>query len=321
MSRRERWNDWLGRLHDRFGRKRINMLATLVVTGFASITILLLKRYYYDNSALMYLALPYSVAVIITLLRPYQEPDLWWKRYISHSITALVVFLASSAVLFEGFICILFFMPIYFFGVTLAFIASWIGVAREARRSKTYAAAIPLLVAFLSIEGTSEITTFDRHNTATATAITSLSPQALLQNLATPFELPSSDDWMLSLFPMPYAIEAGSLEVGDIHRVHTRYHRWFVTNTHEGQIELRIDSVTPERVAISFVRDSSYFSSYVRLIGTEIQLTTDTNGLTHISLSVSYERRLDPVWYFQPIQQHAIKTMAAHLIEEVLIRE
>jgi hypothetical protein len=156
---------------------------------------------------------------------------------------------------------------------------------------------------------------------ATATATVSLSPEELLQNLATPFELPSSDDWMLGLFPMPHSIEAGSLEVGDIHRVHTRYHRWFVTNTHEGVIELHIDSVTPERITLSFVRDTSFFSSYVTLIGSDIQLVTDENGLTHVSLTVSYERRLDPAWYFQPVQQYAMRAMANHLIEEVIIRD
>lgn len=321
MTRRERWDEWLDNQQDRFGQKRIIMLAVLFIAGLASLAIHQLIRYDMDHTALLYLAVPYGVAVLITLLRPYGQHDKWWQRYLSHSVTALVVFLASSAVLFEGFICVLFFMPIYFFGVTLAFIASWIAVARDARRSKTYVTAIPLLVTLFSFEGTSEVTTFDRHNMATATATVSLSRQEMLQNLATPFELPSSDNWMLGLFPMPYSIEAGSLEVGDIHRVHTRYHRWFVTNTHEGLIELRIDSVTPERVTVSFVRDTSFFSSYVRLIGSDIQFVTDENGLTHVSLTVSYERRLDPAWYFQPVQQYAMQAMAGHLIDEVIIRD
>jgi len=321
VTRGERWDTWLDGIQDRYGQKRIVMLAVLFITGLASLAIHQLIRYDLDHTALLFLAVPYGVAVLITLLRPYGEHDKWWQPYVSHSVTALVVFLGSSAVLFEGFICILFFMPIYFFVVTLAFIANCITVARAARGSKTYASVIPLLVILFSFEGTSEVTTFDRHNTATATATVSLSPQELLQNLAMPFELPSSDDWMLGLFPMPHSIEAGSLEVGDIHRVHTRYHRWFVTNTHEGIIELRIDSVTPERVTVSFVRDTSFFSSYVRLIGSDIQFVTDADGLTHVSLTVSYERRLDPAWYFQPVQQYAMKTMAGHLIEEVIVRD
>lgn len=297
------------------------MVTLLIIVGVASLAIQLLLRYEYDHSALLYLAVPYGVAVLITLLRPYEEPDNWWRGYVSHSVSALVVFLASSVVLFEGFICVLFFMPIYFLVVTLAFLANWIAVAIRARRSKTYATAIPLLIAILSLEGTSESTTFERLNTATASATTSHSPELLLQNLARPFVLAESDHWMLGLFPMPHTIEAGSLQVGDIHRVHTRYHRWFVTNTHEGQIALRIDAVTPRSVSASFIRDTSYFSSYVRLIGSEVNLETDANGLTHVSITVSYERRLDPAWYFQPIQQYAIQTMAAHLIEEILIRD
>lgn len=321
MTRRERWDEWLDGLQNRYGQKRIVMLGVLLIVGLASLAIHQLIRYDLDHTALLYLAVPYGVAVLITLLRPYGQHDKWWQSYVSHSVTALVVFLASSAVLFEGFICVLFFMPIYFFGVTLAFIASWIGVAWSERKSSTYATAIPLLIAFLSIEGTFDVTTFDRHNMATATATTTIPRQELLQNLATPFELPSSDDWMLSLFPMPHTIEAGSLEVGDIHRVYTRYHRWFVTNTHEGVIELRIDSVTPERITLSFIRDTSFFSSYVTLIGSDIRFTTDANGLTHISLTVSYDRRLDPTWYFQPVQQYAMRAMASHLIEEVIIRD
>ena len=283
MTRRERWDEWLAGLQERFGQKRMVMLVVLVITGIASVVIKLLVRHDLDHTALLYLAVPYGVAVAITLLRPYAANDTWWRVYVSHSLTALVVFLGSSAVLFEGFICVLFFMPIYFFVVALAFIANWISVARGNRKNNMRATAIPLLIALLSIEGTSEVTTFSRVNSATATATISTPQQELLQNLATPFELPASDDWMLSFFPMPHTIEAGTLQVGDIHRVHTRYHRWFITNTHEGVIELRIDSVTPDRVTISYIRDTSFFSSYVKLVGADIQFLRDTKGLTHIS--------------------------------------
>jgi hypothetical protein len=297
------------------------MLALLGVVGLASISIQLLIRFEFAQSALLYVAVPYVVAVLITLFRPLHKPDTWWREYLSHSTTALVIFLASSAVLFEGFICVLFFMPIYFLGVSVAFVARWIRVTRANRHGRTYAHALPILIAFLSLEGTSEMTTVDRYNIATATATTSASPASILANLAAPIEVPSSDDWMLGVFPMPVAIEAGSLNAGDVHRVHTRYHRWFFTNTHEGVIELRIDSVTPERVTATFVRDTSYFSSYVTLIGSEITISTGKDDQTDVCLSIYYERRLDPAWYFQPIQQYAMETMAAHLIQEVMIRD
>ena len=181
--------------------------------------------------------------------------------------------------------------------------------------------AIPLLVGFLSAEGVFDATTFNRYNIVTATATTSIPAENLRQNLATPFAISSSDDWLLSLFPMPYKIEANSLAGGDVHRAHTRYHRWFFTNTHEGVIELRVDAVAEERVQMSFVNDSSFFSSYVRLIGTDILFVSDSEGMTEVSMTISYERRLDPAWYFQPIQQYAMRAMANHLIAEVVIRD
>lgn len=321
MSIRDRWDDWLDRMAHRYGRRRITMLGLAVIAGLASIAIKLLARNDLDHTAMLYLSVPYGVAVLITMLRPYGDHDEWWERYLSHAVSALVVFLMSSVVLFEGFICVLFFMPIYFFAVSLAYVAHATVNVWNARKGKTLSLAIPVIMAVLSTEGTSGITTFNRDASATAMVTTTLPPASLQRNLATPFELPQSSDWMLGLFPMPHTIEAGSLEPGDLHRVHTRYHRWFITNTHEGVIELRIDSVTPERVTVTFVSDTSYFSSYVRLIGSEFRFATNDDGLTEVSLTIRYERRLDPAWYFRPIQAYAMNAMATHLLEEVLIRD
>ncbi len=321
MSGKNRWNEWIVRMRARIGRKRVTMIGLLIIAGLASIVIRLLVRHDLDHSAMLYLAVPYGVAVLITLIRPYGDHDRWWERYISHSVSALVVFLMSSVVLFEGFICVLFFMPIYFLVVTLAFIAHWIAITWDARKNRTLSLAIPLLVAVLSVEGTVDTTTLDRRETGAAIATSDKSPQQLLRNLATPFALPASSDWMLGLFPMPHAIEAGSLQPGDVHRVHMRYHRWFVTNTHEGVIELRIDSVTPEQVSVSIIRDTSYFSNYVQLEGSEIRFAIDERGQTEVSLEIHYQRLLDPAWYFRPIQNHAMDAMASHLIEEVVIRD
>lgn len=321
MPIRERWDRQVAYLQDKYGRRRVRMLAILAIAGLTSVVIQLLMYFQFGHSAMLYIAVPYCVAILITLLRPYDEPESWWQEYMSHSLSALVVFFASSVILLEGFICVLIFMPIYFFIVTFAIAATWISRKADSRAAKTRATALPLLVAILSLEGTSEGVTFDRESVASAKATTSLTAAAIMQNLETPFDLPDSDHWMLGLFPMPVAIEAGSLNEGDVHVVHMRYHRWFFTNTHEGQLALRIDSVSPQRIAVSFVEDTSYLSTYVRLIGSEILITTVDDNNTQVSLAITYERRLDPAWYFRPIQQHAIEAMAEHLIAEVLTRE
>ncbi len=313
-------DSWWERWEWRFGKRRKIMLGLLGITGIASLVINALREFSYDTSALMYIAVPYGVALLITFLRPYGRYASPWSKYFSHLVSTLVVFLASSVILFEGFICVLFFLPIYILCASAVFLITYWGVSENsnARASATVLAVVFLL---LSMEGVTGATTFDRLNAATASTVAPMSSAALLTNLATPFSLAASDDWMLGVFPMPHRIEAGSLKPGDVHRIHTRYHRWFVTNTHEGEIHLRIDSVTPDRVTTSVVHDSSYVSSYVRLIGTEIRLAPIDSASTRITLTVHYERLLDPTWYFQPMQQYAMKTMASHLIDEVMIRE
>ena len=308
-------------LKQQYGQKRVNALGTLIIVGLASSAIILLARQDLHTTAVLYLAVPYSVAVLITMLRPYHKPQTWWGGYISHSVSALVVFLGSSILLMEGFICVLFFIPIYLLFVTLAFVTHALHRVCTKRTAKTHASAIPLLVVLLSTEGTSELTTFDRFNAASATATTVVAREDLLQNLADPVVPSRSGDWMLGIFPMPHTIEGGSLKVGSVHRLHTRYRRWFVTNTHEGIIELRIDEASPGRVRATFVSDTSHFSSYVKLLESDIRLEPGTNGQTHVSLTITYERRLDPAWYFQPIQQYAMTAMARHVIQEVIIRE
>lgn len=320
MSVGNRIDEKMERLKARFGERRIVALSLLAIAALASIVIILLVRLDMDNSALLYLAVPYGVAVLITLVRPFREYQTWWERYISHSVSALVVFLASSVILFEGFICVLFFVPIYFFVVALAFVAHGIAVTWRDRRGKNYASVIPLLVLLLSVEGTNERVTFDRDSRATATVTTTLSPEELLDNLARPFELPASGDWMLGVFPMPTRIEAGSLEPGDVHRAHFLYRRWFVTNTHEGEIGLRIDSVSAERVTATYVENTSYIANYVDLLGAEITMEAAGGG-TIVTVAIEYERRLDPAWYFHPIQQYAVGAMAEHFIEQVMLRE
>ena len=101
----------------------------------------------------------------------------------------------------------------------------------------------------------------------------------------------------------------------------TSYHRWFVTNTHEGEMHLQIVDVEPNRVQTKFLHDTTFFSSYLTPLGTEIALTEVSPTETEISLRIDYQRNLDPAWYFHPLQQYGVAKMADFLIDEVMIRE
>jgi hypothetical protein len=295
----------------------------LFVIGAAALTIRAILDSDFRNSTLLYLIVPFAVSIAIQKLVPRADED----GRVSHSLgnhlrDATIVFLATSALLFEGFICVLFFMPIYYLIVLLAYAAGSL-----ARRSddgdgpgRLGAVGIPLLVLILATEGLTEPTTVQRYREATHVAVLQGSPDQLKANMARPIAFPAERHWFLSIFPLPTRVEAGTLRPGDVHRLHFVYKRWFFANIHEGDMAVRIAEVGPQRIRTDIVDDSSYLSHYMRIEGTEVHFRDLGGGRTRVALTVKYHRLLDPYWYFGPLQQLAARQSARYLVETIIAR-
>lgn len=303
------------RLVEKYGRKRAVLLAYLLGVGLVALIMRLLMAQDLYHSSLLYVLIPYVISVVITLCRSKTKDSSLKRRYLSHIATATTILMSTSILIGEGFICILFFAPIYLFIVTLAYI----GAALSNRNNK-YAIAFPAVILALSMEGVTPSLSLPRDTYAQVTKTTSLSPQQVKQNLAREFTLDEDRYWLLSIFPMPYQIDAGSLNPGDVHTVYTRYHRWFVTNTHEGKAELLIEEVSDHRVKTRVLSDSTYFSTYLNGTGTEIDLQPNANGGTDITLRLYYRRNLDPAWYFHPLQKFGVSKMGELIVDQLMVR-
>lgn len=311
-----------GETPEELERARRKLWLSIIGTiGVASIVVRMLMQYRFHESALLYIAVPFLISLAITAFRPPSSKEKWWHAYRDHTYIALIVFLSSSIVLFEGFVCVLMFMPIYFFIVSLGFLIGWYRNSGKRRNGTTFVSLLPLLVLATSLEGTTETLSIDRNSQLVVSKVANLSPAQVMTNIAQPFDLQKDRDWLISIFPMPYHIEAGSLNPGDVHKVYTRYHRWFATNTHEGELHLQIVEVEPTRVTTRFIHNSTYIASYLEPTGTEITLVEVAPNKTQITLRIDYRRKLDPAWYFHPLQQYGVGQMADFLIDEVMIRE
>jgi len=308
---------WL-RLKQKYGHKRVNRLALLAVVGLAFVPMYMLEVWELYHSALLYVLVPYCVSIAITLFRSYDEPSTVFKRYLSHCLTALTVLLGTSLLVGEGFICIIFFAPIYLIVVSITY---WtMAISKRRQNGRKYALVLPVIIVALAAEGTTASLSMPRYTSVEVSRTTSLSVEEVKANIAKPFSLEKQRHWLISIFPMPYRIEAGSLSVGDIHTVYTRYHRWFVTNTHEGRSDLLIESVESNRIRTKVLSDSTYFSTYLSGTGTEINLIEEQNGDTTIQLTLFYRRNLDPAWYFHPLQKFGVSKMGELIIDQLMIR-
>ena len=291
----------------------------LLFIGVISLLIRALAHYDFDRSALLYIGVPYLVAIALMFVDTSNDGTNWKKTYFNAAIRSLVIMLGSSIILFEGFLCVVMFMPIYFLVILLAFLFEALGRYHSKKTmGKTHVHVLPLLIIVGALEGVTPSLSFDRQYSITREKVINASVEQIKHQLTKPMDLQKSRAWLLALFPMPYNIEAGTLKAGDIHTIDLRYHRWFVTNTHQGSMRLQLDKVTDTDIHTSFIQDNSYISNYMKLHGTHLKFTSITPTKTKVSLTIKYQRLLDPSWYFGPLQEYAIGKSALFLLDEVI---
>lgn len=297
--------------------------AVLFTIGVAALTIRTTLDSQFRNSTLLYLLIPFGLSVLLHILTPFSTQDRAVWRYVNHLRDGTIVMLATSAFLFEGFLCVLMFMPIYYFGITLGFLFARSREKREAAglENDFRAYAVPVLVLMLSLEGTARSLSFERYREATHVEVINASIEQLQANMARPIALPAKRQWFLALFPLPTDVKAGSLGVGDIHTMHFTYKRWFFANYHEGDMAVRIAAVSPDHIRTEIIRNTSYLSHYMKIDGTDVRFRDLGGGRTRVALTIRYQRLLDPYWYFGPMQQFAAEQSAQYLIDAVIRRE
>lgn len=304
------------------GLKHPRWAYLLFTVGIFSFLIRLILDSKFANSAVLYVAIPFLVSFAIFQFTPKPESARIWKRYLAHMRDATIIMLATSVILFEGFICVLMFMPIYFLIVSVGFGAEAL-VKRESggRQNKLKASLLPLAIAILALEGLTPSTSFERQNQVTRSIIVDASIDDLKANMAADIEFSDRRHWFLSIFPLPVDVAAGTLNAGDVHRLDFIYKRWFFTNIDRGEFHLRIDEVSKNRIQTSVTRNTSYLAKYLNIQGTEVEFRPLSDGRTEVALTIYYQRLLDPAWYFGPMQKFAVSRSADYLMDQVIIRE
>lgn len=304
------------------GLKHPRWVYLLFTVGVFSFLIRLVLDSNFANSAVLYVAIPFLASFAIFQFTEKPKSGRLWMRYLAHLRDATIIMLATSVVLFEGFICVLMFMPIYYLIVSIGFGAEALfRQSEKGKRNKLKASILPMAIALLAIEGLSPSTSFERQNKVTRSVVVNASIDQLKANMAAEINLSARRHWFLSIFPLPVDIQAGTLNPGDIHKLDFIYKRWFFTNIDRGEFHLRIDEVSDDRVKTSVTRNSSYLAKYLNIQGTEVQFNPISENQTEVALTIHYERLLDPAWYFGPMQKFAVSQSADYLVDQVIVRD
>lgn len=292
----------------------------LVLMAAYSVGARLLHGLNLAHSGLLYVALPFFLALAMLLFSnaPY-------RGFYGFLRGSAIVLLGSSAILHEGFLCVLFLAPIYFLMVGLAYgvYVLWRNWRAQRSRLQVSVLTVPVLILVLlsSVEGVTPATTVSREQSVQVSLEVPLAVSEVRQRLLTPRLLPVSKDWLLRLFPMPYRIDAPGVQVGAEHEWFFEYRRWIVTNIQRGSIRLRLDQVGDRRIVVRVLSDNSYLATYLGLQQNRMDMLPLPGGGTRVSMTISFERRLDPAWYFQPLQRYVMQAMGTHILQNFLNQE
>jgi hypothetical protein len=145
-----------------------------------------------------------------------------------------------------------------------------------------------------------------------------LTPEQIHANLARPVHLDAKRSMFLSIFPLPDRVDAPNFAQGETHTAYFTYRRWGFTNVHKGETRLHMKTVKPLLIETVVTKDTSYFSHYLTVHGTKIQMVPQADGTTEVSLTIRYRRELDPAWYFCPMQRRAMRESADYLLANII---
>ena len=310
----------------RGGPRPVWMRYLLLIAAASGLVRLALDAEWMRTSAVLYVLVPFLIGVAIYLFTPQPVGSGFGTRLWSHMRASLIVMLSTSLLLFEGFLCVMMFMPIYLFfsAVVIAFTPDrMVGedeAARRARVRDTFRlTALPLLVVVLSLDGVRGFGP-DRAQVVSRSAVLDMSP-ADVRAAIIDHEYPKKgrSRW-LSLFPRPVHVEAPSMDVGARHVAHMEYRRWGVPwlNVHQGTNVMEITRSDPLLMQARFVHDDSYLSHYMTFQRWQMELEPLGDGRTRATIAVAYQRDLAPSWYFGPPMRAAVGDGLDYVLNTVL---
>lgn len=280
------------------------VVASLVVVSIAY-RILVVHRL--EHTSLVFIGLPALAAITLLHTRP--------QTAIGTVNKVVAILLCLSGILFgEGFICILMAAPIFFFvGTVVGLVINKLkgrGSPDDPRSGK-WRGIVTLAIVPMSIEGVIPSLAFDREERVTASRIVEAAPNDVRTAIGrTPRfdrELPT---FFRLGFPTPAHTNGSGLRIGDERRVMFAHGQH-----HNGALVMRVASADSASVVFTLAADSSYITHWLSWEEAAVRWEPAGDGRTRVTWTLSYRRRLDPAWYFAPLERYGVGLAARYLIE------
>lgn len=289
---------------------KVPRAAAIVVTMFLTVAtgVVIYRLLAYggiSNSAALFIGLPTVLGILLTLC--VHPKGLYGTVFKASTLFLLL----SGPLLNEGFVCVLFAAPL-FYGVVFMAVLIFTSVRDELRelrgRSARSLLALPLLLA--SLEGTHTTLALPRTQQATAEQVVPATAAEVEATLAAAPRFEGDLPEFLRLgFPTPAGAQGSGLAVGDRRVIGFR-----TASGRVSQLTLEVAESEPGRVRFVTAVDQSALRKWLLFRESEVRWQEVAPGQTQVRWTASFDRILDPAWYFAPLEQYGVERMAHYLI-------
>jgi hypothetical protein len=233
--------------------------------------------------------------------------------------TALALHVAVIA-LGEGILCVIISAPLFFL-IAIAASVVWqrghtlLRLNQRTLRCCAVVAALPF-----ALEGVVPATSFDRNETVSASRVVDAAPADVAAALGSAPRFDRALPLVLRAgFPRAEAAQVESRDGHEYVRVRIRGGEIRLDGTEPptGELVLRVEERTSNRVRWTVVSDSSHTTHYLRWRESIVEWHAAGEGRTTVTWRLRYSRDLDPAWYFGPMQRHVATAAAGFLIDAV----
>lgn len=300
------------------------LIALIAVFAVVNIAYRLVYRSGEQRTAALYIGVPAILAIGLTLVpRGRSATGMLMKG----SVLALLL---AAIVLPEGFICLLFVVPLV--AVIALVVGGAIDLARRHRRPEgpvRVLVAIPLLL--MSMEGVIG-SPFDTHGIAEAHRDVAVSAADVATFLAMAPEFEGGFPTFLSVgFNRPVHGHGEGLHVGDTRVIeftggsHDEHPLGVAALRHRRPEEppsiqrLRIAAVEPGRVVFVVDEDTTMLARWADLDRAVVTWRPLDERHTRVTWRLEYNRLIQPTMYFAPLQRFAMQQGAGYLLDALVV--
>jgi hypothetical protein len=297
-----------------FTRARISVAGLIIALAIASIVYRLLFMRGLQQTAALFIGIPALLAVLVVFTASPRSAAGVACKAVTIGLLVSILFLG------EGVLCVVMSAPL-FYAVGIG-IGAMIGAAADTESPRMQLRSYLILLPFIpmTLEGVTDLTTFNRDETVVRSKVVAASSAAVERALqSTPRFDRVRPMYLRAGFPHPVSttIDRSGTTSRWVIQLRGGETRLDGLEVRTGDLILELADARPGVLRWRTVADTSHMTHFLMWQEATVTWEPVAPDMTRVTWTLRYRRGLDPAWYFGPWERYAVGLAADYLIDSV----